>query len=374
MKVLHVINDLNAGGAERLLLDTLPVYNQYDNVKADLLLLSDKKNVFDSQIKKAGINIFVCKKRNIKSILNIFYIRRFIIQGQYDIVHVHLFPSNYFVSLARKLILNKNLILIASEHNTHNRRRKYKIFRIIDKFIYKEFDYIISVSTKTELNLQNWLNTPPTKKNKFKVVENAVNVQKFHDASPYTQENLISPPNDNLKLICMVGSFGAQKDQETLIKSMVSLKENVHLVLVGQGERLKEMKKLVSQLHLTSRVHFLGVRTDVERILKTSDIIALSSHWEGFGLVAVEGMAAGKPVIASNVDGLREVVEGAGLLFEKGNSSEFSKIVKQLLADPIFYEEISSKCLEKSKIYDIKMMVEKTFQIYKSLLAKYEYS
>jgi glycosyltransferase involved in cell wall biosynthesis len=374
MKILHVINDLNAGGAERLLVDTLPIYNQYENVKADLLLLSDKKNVFESQIKKAGINIFVCKNKNIKTIFNIFNIRRFILHGQYDIVHVHLFPSNYWVSLARKLIFNKNLILIASEHNTYNRRRNYKIFHILDKIIYKEFDYIISVSNKTELNLQNWLNITQKEKTSFKVVENAVNIKKFHDALPYNKEELVKHQSDNLKLICMVGSFGAQKDQDTLIKSMVSLNENVHLLLVGQGDRLKDMKKLVSKLQMTNRVHFLGVRTDVERILKTSDIIALSSHWEGFGLVAVEGMAAGKPVLASNVDGLREVVEGAGLLFEKGNSSEFSTMVKQLLNDPILYEEISYKCLEKSKLYDIKVMVNKTFQIYKSLLDKHGFS
>jgi glycosyltransferase involved in cell wall biosynthesis len=374
MKILHVINDLSAGGAEKLLLDTLPVFKLYENVKVDLLLLTDKKNVFDTQIKKAGINVYVCKTRNIKNIFNVFYIRRFIIQGQYDIVHVHLFPSNYWVSLARKLIFNNKLILIASEHNTYNRRRNYKIFRIIDRFIYKEFDFIISVSRKTEYNLQNWLNITHHKKPCFKVVENAVNIQKFSNAIPYAKEALVSCQFDNLKLICMVGSFGAQKDQKTLIKSLVNLSEEIHLVLVGQGDRLKDMKKLVSKLNLTRRVHFLGIRTDIERILKTSDIIALSSHWEGFGLVAVEGMAAGKPVIASNVDGLREVVEGAGLLFEKGNSMEFSKLVFKLLENQNFYDEISNKCLEKSKMYDIKIMVDKTFQIYKSLVANYEYS
>ncbi len=374
MKVLHIINDLNAGGAERLLLDILPVLNHFDSIEADLLLLTDKKNIFDKQLKEAGINVFVCKKRNVKSIFNIFDIRKFIILGNYSIVHVHLFPSNYWVALAKKLLPGKNLILIASEHSTYNKRRRYRVFQFIEKLIYKEFNYIISISNQTEHNLQRWLKIKQHEKKKFKVIENAIDIQKFKNAIPYAKKDLVSCHTNDVKLICMVGNFRAQKDQKTLITSMINLNEKIHLVLVGQGEKLEEMKRLAFQMKLTERIHFLGVRTDVERIIKTCDIIALSSHWEGFGLVAVEGMAAGKPVIVSNVDGLREVVKGAGLLFEKGNSEQFSSIVNKLLRDQNFYNNVAKKCSDKSELFDKKAMVEKIFQIYKSLSTNYEFS
>ena len=98
---------------------------------------------------------------------------------------------------------------------------------------------------------------------------------------------------------------------------MIHLPVNFKLILVGEGPLKNSSQMLVQELCLKDRVFFLGNRDDVERIFKTADLSVLSSHWEGFGLVAVEGMAAGKPVIASNVSGLSEIVSGAGVLFEK---------------------------------------------------------
>ena len=111
----------------------------------------------------------------------------------------------------------------------------------------------------------------------------------------------------------MVARFSEQKDQPTLIKAIKELPENVHLLLIGEGTLKQKNENLAKEIGVSDKVHFLGFRNDVERILKTVDIVVLSSNWEGFGLAAAEGMAAGKPVIASKVEGLREIVDGYGL-------------------------------------------------------------
>ena len=119
---------------------------------------------------------------------------------------------------------------------------------------------------------------------------------------------------------------------------------------------------------MQERIFFLGVRTDVPSLLKTADISVVSSHWEGFGLVAVEGMAVGKPLIASDVAGLSNVVKGAGILFEKGNDKELAKIIQELLADDKYYKKVAEAGFERAKQYDINSMVEKQIQLYNELL------
>jgi glycosyltransferase involved in cell wall biosynthesis len=101
--------------------------------------------------------------------------------------------------------------------------------------------------------------------------------------------------------------------------------------------------------------------------LSESYIGVQSSHWEGFGLTAVEMMAAGLPVIASNVEGLKQVVDGAGELFTCGDERELAQIVNLLLNDEDMYKEMQQKCLSRAKLYDIHATVEAYLKIYKEV-------
>jgi hypothetical protein len=366
MKVLNVINSLGPGGAEKLIEDALPIINKKKNIEVELLLITVKNKEFLKKIRNRGIKISIIGRKNIYNPANIIEIRKFIKNNKFDIIHTHLFPSVYWISLAAKTLLNRKFKLIYTEHSTHNRRRNHFLFRPIDKFIYKEYDKVISISQKTQNNLINWLEV--NENNKFTVIENGIDVQKFSFAEPYSKKKLYSKYSEENIFITMVGSFSKSKDQRTLIKSFKKLDDNVHLFLVGQGKLLEKHKKYANNLNLNDRIHFLGFRNDVEKILKTSDIVVLSSHWEGFGLAAVEGMAAGKPVIASNVNGLKEVVKDGGLLFEQGNEKELRKLIEKLINDHSFYEEIKQRCLKKSYNYDIKNMTENLIDTYKKLL------
>ena len=93
----------------------------------------------------------------------------------------------------------------------------------------------------------------------------------------------------------------------------------------------------------------------------------MSSHWEGFGLAAVEGMAAGKPVVASNVLGLAEIVKGYGLLFEKENACELSEQLKRLFSIRDFYDKIAFQCLWRASDFDIDKMMNQYLEVYKSI-------
>ena len=367
MKVLHIINNLGSGGAEKLLEDLIPLMNKMENVEADILLLTDEKNVlYDSLINK-GVKVDVVKYRNMYDIRNIFEIKKHIVDGDYDIVHTHIFPTQYWVALSRMFIENKKVKFITTEHSTHNRRREKFYFRYIDKLIYSQYDSIISITEKTRDNLIDWIDPKHKKVDKHVVIENGVDIAKIKAALPYKKNELINGITENTKLICMVGRFSEAKDQPTLIRAVSKLSRDIHLILVGEGPLISDNKKLAEELGISDRVHFLGFRQDIPRILKTVDIVVLSSHWEGLSLASIEGLASGKPFIASKVPGLEEIVEGHGVLFEKGNYNQLCEIITSLLNDNKIYNETAKSCVQQSKKYELKNTVISLWKLYKKI-------
>lgn len=360
MKVLHIINSLNFGGAEKLLYDCIPKFKA-QGLDVNIMVLYGKKTFFYNTLEKQH-NIKIIKPKKIISIYNIshiLHIRKVI--KHYDIVHVHLFPALYWVALA-SIFLKKSPKLLLTEHNTVNRRRNSKVFKYLDQQIYKNYQTVIAISKGVKINLEQHLG-----KNNYNIItiNNGVDTHFFNQAKAYLNTQLNIP--NKAKLIIQISSFYPQKDQDTLIKAAALLEENIHVLLVGDGALINEKKKLAITLNIGHRVHFLGYRNDVERLLKTAHICVLSSHYEGFGLAAVEGMASGIPCIASNLKGLREVVKNAGILFEVGNHLELKKIIEQLFLDQAYYDSIANKCRNRAKQYDISLMIRQHLNLYSTL-------
>lgn len=362
MKVLQIINSLGTGGAEKLISELVPNLIKKGN-DVDILLLNGAETPLKKQLREKGVNIYcIGLKNNIYNPLIIFKLKKYI--SKYDIVHVHLFPALYWTAFA-KLIFYLKVKLVYTEHSTTNRRRNLFIFKPFDRIAYKLYDSIICISKETKGNLFKYIG----KDKKIKIINNGVNLIQINQAIPLDKRTLI-PQNGYEYLIIMVAAFRKAKDQDTLIRAISILPDAYHLLLVGDGVRIGICKQLVSELNINERVHFLGNRNDVPQLLKASDIVVLSSHWEGFGLAAVEGMAAHKPVIASNVQGLSEIVNGSGLLFDVGDFKMLSSNIISLITNKKLYNSISSKCFEKSKEFDIQEMIDKYNNIYISLINK----
>ncbi len=142
--------------------------------------------------------------------------------------------------------------------------------------------------------------------------------------------------------IIMVARFGAQKDHETLIRSLVVLRERhglqPKLRLAGAGSVRHEQsaRRLVASLGLQDQVEFLGHRGDVPELLMRHQVAALSTHYEGMGLVLAEAMAAGCAVVGTDVAAVREVLEGGkwGALPQAGSPDAWAEALARLLRDP----------------------------------------
>ena len=366
IKVLHVINNLGLGGAEKMVKELLPILMD-KGINCELLLLNGTETHFTKELcEKFRIPIHSLGTQiNIYNPLIIFKLIPII--RNYDIVHVHLFPSQYWIALA-KAIFFLRINLLTTEHSTNNRRRKLLIFKILDRFIYSQYKLIIAVSDNASENLRIQLKE---NNSKIRIINNGINLNSVYEALPYSKIEILPGSNENTKFILKVARFFAPKDHGTIINAMLYLPTNIHLILVGDGELKLYFINMVSELKLENRVHFLGIRDDVYRILKSVDIIVMSSYYEGFSLSALEGMASGKPFIASDVPGLHEIVEGAGILFEQGVPSELARDIMLLLGDKELYKSISDKCLRRAMKYDISKTADAYIEIYKSLVPEF---
>ena len=359
MKILHIINNLNTGGAEKLLLETLPIYNK-EGITVDLLLLNGTKYPFLKELEKQNCcTVYDIGKGSVYNPLLIFKIIPFL--RQYDIVHGHIFPTFYWLAFA-KIFSQSNTKLVYTEHATTNKRQENRLYKIVDNQIYKIYEKIICISDEIKSILKKHISL---KDESFIVIENGVNLSVIKDAKYLKKKEINKNISETDQLLIQVSAFRQQKDQATLIRSMKLLPETIKLLLVGDGELRESNKELVKSLSLEKRVFFLGIRMDVASLLKTSDIVVLSSHYEGLSLSSIEAMASGKPFIASDVLGLHEIVNGAGILFQEGNEIELAEHIKKLLNDSDYYEKIALNCQVRAENYDIKKMVDNYIKLYK---------
>ena len=354
MKILHVINTLRTGGAEKLVSDTLPFLN--GEYQVSVLTLVDESPIFADSLRKRGISVHSLHMSNMKSPLAILRIRRYI--RDYDLIHVHLFPTQYWVAMANILLFKNKKILITTEHNTNNRRRSLWFFKYIDRFIYNQYSSIIAISEATRYNLIKYLGNSKS----VDLIPNGIDVEIYQNGKAFDRSSLGFSEED--LLLIMVARFSEQKDQATLIRSLLHLSSDIKLVLIGDGKLRNQCELLVEDNNLKDRVVFLGIRKDIPSLLKMADVSVISSNWEGFGLVAVEAMAAGLPVIGSNVEGLADVIGSSGLLFKKGDEIDLAKQIETLYKSSIFRDKVAQTCYNRALSFNIDKMIQSTLDIY----------
>ena len=284
MKITHIINALETGGAERLLTEMLPLM-QAAGHEVNIVLLKSTNDVFEQKLKQLGIRVEavnICAGRY--NPLNAFKLAKYIKNS--DIVHTHLFPSQYWGALAVKL-WRKRIKLFTTEHSTFNSRGKYAITSWLDKHIYALYDGIICISKGTA----DFVKQRVPQNVAIRVIENGVRLPSASTSVPAEQRDKFIPGLSADDFVIMqVARFSEQKNQDCVIRALSKLPHNVHAVFVGYGVREALCKDLAQRMGVADRTHFLGERSDIDDLWRIADIGVMSSHWEGFGLAAVEGI------------------------------------------------------------------------------------
>lgn len=355
MKILHVITSLRTGGAEKLMVDLLPRLRDLGH-EVDLCVFDGIKTPFYQELEAKGIKIIPLRQGgSVYDPRNIFALGLLI--KKYDVVHAHNTASQMYVAFAN--ILTKKHI-VTTEHSTSNRRRKYPILRWMDAWMYHQYKIIVTVSDIAGQNIKDYIGDSelPTK-----TISNGIDVNRFRNTVPCQE---ILDAYKGCYLCIMVAGFRYEKDHTTVIKAFNHLPERYHLLFVGDGVKRDECEALSERLGLKERIHFLGIRMDVPNLLQAANVVIMSSHREGLSLSNLEGMASGKPFIASDVEGLHEIVSGAGILFPHQDSETLASQIRQCCENKDYAAEVGENCAARAQKYDICRMAEQYAMLYTS--------
>jgi len=299
----------------------------------------------------------------------------------FDIIHLH-YPFFGAACLVwfLKLIRGKSFKLVISYHMDVVGGRVLKLFfrthaRLIMPLIIKSADKVIISSRDYAQNgdLHNILNKYP---DKFVIIPPSVDTHRFYPEQK--DERLVEKYNlAGKKVLLFVGGLDQAhyfKGIEFLIKAFAKFKNNVKLIIVGDGDLKADYQKIVQELNLTEKIVFAGKVSDhdLPQYYNLADLVVLPSidKSEAFGIVLIEAMACAKPVITSDLAGVRKVYEDqvSGLTFNTNDQDDLADKVNRILTDDDLQEKMGQAAFLRVKTkYGLDIIIKKLLDIYEDL-------
>lgn len=309
-------------------------------------------------------------KQDLKST---FEVRKLLKKIKPDILYLHSSKAGAYGRIA--MLFNHKTKILYNAHgwyfNANMSKKKKKIIALIEKVLSIKTDKIINIS-QSEYDSAIKYKISPAKK--MCIIENGIDFKKFEGCDKYRKETRNKYNiKDNEIVIGVVGRLSEQKDPITTIKAFNEVyKENnkARLMYVGSGELEDEVIQYAKKYGLQNLVTITGWVDNTEKYIPAFDIAILPSKWEGFGLAIIEYMACDKPIIASNVGGISDIIKNMknGLLINKESPNElYDKIIELLNNKSLYKIIIENNEIEKEK-YDIKIMIEKSIDIIEGVL------
>lgn len=382
-KILHIITRLDRGGsAENTLLTCLGLAEKYDIMLVHGFSLEShmtdwEKQSVDSRIREAlarGVKVIplgslVRRIAPVKDLHTLFFLWRLMIREKPDIVHTHSSKAGLLGRWAAKLACIP--IIIHTPHGHvfygHFGPLASKLFLVLEKITAHITDRIVAL---TEAERNDYIEFSVSKPHKIVTIHSGVEIARYMEAEVNARAKKIALGlNPESLAVGLVGWLLPIKGPMYLLKAMVQIWKSIpdpELVFVGKGELEGELREEALKAGVADKVAFLGWRGDVPEIMQILDILVLSSLNEGMGRVLVEAMAAGKPVVASRVGGILDLVKNQenGLLVEPGDVNGLSFAITRLLTDSKIRDKMGQKGRTMSHDFSVENMVVKIDALY----------
>jgi glycosyltransferase involved in cell wall biosynthesis len=259
--------------------------------------------------------------------------QKIISANDFQLIHAHGFTSAFSVALRLPFLRAK---AIFTSHDVLNASQFSgvlgKIKKVIFAFLLNRFNVIHSVSHAAQLNLLEML--PFISKNKTRVILNGVDTERFFSAEPFALRQALNIAKE-VKLIGFFGRFMSQKGFKYLVDAIEKLDAlypgEYRVVCFGSGGFIREEKAALKERGLGDLFYFHDFVVDTAPYVKGCDIVVMPSLWEACGLVAMEVLSAGVPLVASNCGGLAEVCENTpALIIPPANSAQLTDSILSL--------------------------------------------
>lgn len=367
-RVLHVITGVDVGGAETQLLSLVDglVDRGFDVTVAYLKgdgELAEEFRTAGCDVKRIGI-------RADADPIGFLELLAHVARNDYDVVHGHLFHGNVYGVTAATLAGVPHVV--SSKHNDPPfwDRQPY---RTIHDATLSRVDRVFPISESVREYL---LATTSLTGENVQTIRYGLDPTPFDAVDEHTVQTVRAEfVDDDRPLVGTVARLTEQKDLDTLLRAFATVHDthDAHLAIVGRGEEQTRLESLAKELNLTAAVTFTGFREDVPALMHAFDVFALPSRWEGLGVVFLEAMAAGTPVVASNTSAIPEVVAHGetGILCPPGDQAAFADAIASVLADPERAVRMGQAGRERLEAeFAVERMVDETATAYRELLGE----
>lgn len=375
-RILYIIPSLRKGGAEHLVLDICNALQRCENVSVKLITFSELNEYafltenINWEVIPASVSLSVLGENR----LNIEKLQKTIDQFRPDVIHTHLFEAEivsrscYYPQAKWFSHCHDNMMQFEN-FSLKTLFTKYKFTNFFEKlYLIKQYkkngsNHFIAISKDTESYFKSVL--PKPLKKDIHLLPNAIDFNKFYN---HDKTN-----TNNLKLIT-IGSLIDKKNQMFLIEVIKQLHYKNYMVkldILGEGPNRNRIKKEVEKSKLNEYISLKGNINIVENYLWESAIYIHSAPHESFGLVILEAMAAGLPVVTLDGKGNRDIIEDGknGFMIYEQNAELFADKIIELIENRKLYQQMSAYCVEFARKYDIKEYMDRLVSLYERALA-----
>lgn len=366
MKILHIIPSLSKGGAERICLDICIALQQARH-KVKLVTLYDENdyqflsNQLDHLVVKTKIHLSLYRKNKV----NVSSLQNLIEEFNPDVIHSHLFEAEINLAFCT---ISKNCKRILHFHDNMKQMRALSFKTFFNKDLlanYYERNLVlknlplqttaIGVSNDTYTYIRE--NLPQTVKPQL--LHNAIDTKRFTAVEKKQESNTI----------VMVGSLTANKGQKLAIEIVHELhqrKISIKLRLIGDGPMKNDLIDLAKQLSVYEAIDFLGVVDFPEQLLLRSSLYLHTSYSESFGLVLIEAMACGLPVICTDAFGNRDLIQEGenGYLIRERNPKVLADKIQFLLENENERKRMGENARVFAQDFGMEKYVERLLAVY----------
>jgi glycosyltransferase involved in cell wall biosynthesis len=350
--VVHILCAFDYGGAERFVYD-LVKFGNHEKFSFSVITVVGG-GPLQPAFEQLNVPIHVLHKRGRLGIGVIFEIRKILKERPVDIVHTHQFAGAAWGRLAAILAGVPEIYTTEVNINRDEGWIKKRVKQILSHWNKK----IVAISRAVYEDTRRAEHVP---KKKLMIISNGIDLEKF-----WGEPRI---PNATAPTIGVVARFYPQKGHETLLAAwpkILSVIPAARLKLVGRGPLESQFKTVVQKKDLEASVEFIGGAADVTAFYRSCDLIVLPSHWEGQGIVLLEAMAAGRAIVASDVDGIREVITtgATGVLVPPKDPDTLAAAIVDVLRNPQETREMIERAQVAVKQYEIRSIVQQYEQLY----------
>lgn len=373
MRILHLIPSLQKGGAERLCLDIVQAQNQLPGTESRLAIMH-AENEYASEY--PGIKPLCLNSKVIPSLRKSWTVHTqewdaLLNEFKPDVIHSHLFEAE----MLSRYQVRPGIRYISHCHDNMHPLKNLSVFEWTSKkrlteayerrFLLKQYkacqNTFIAISPDTYQYFRNEL--PKVLAPRVQFLPNAIQSARF-------TKNSAKFSGEKIRMI-NIGSFTPKKNQAFLLEVLLELnKKNVpcELVLAGSGALIESVKEASQRKGLESQLRFLGKTAGIESQLWNAQLYVHSASYEPFGLVLLEAMAAGLPVVSLDGKGNRDLVTNGvnGYMIPNADATEFADKIINCTKSHEVWEKMSAGAKQFASEYDINPYVQKLAVIYET--------